>query len=74
MDDLDSQEKKKRTSDRRDESEDRRTGDRRKGDNREADRREVSRRKDFCPTCGDELTPTQYCIRCKIKVVKIRQT
>ena len=74
MEDLDSQEKKKRQSDRRDESEDRRTGDRRKGDNREADRREVSRRKESCPTCGDELTPTQYCVRCKIKVVIIRQT
>ena len=73
MDDLDSQENKKRASDRRDESDDRRKGDRRKGDSRVADRREVGRRKESCPTCGDELTPTQYCVRCKIRVVQIRQ-
>jgi hypothetical protein len=74
MDDLDSSEEKKRVAERRDESEDRRSGDRRGGDRRAADRREVSRRKESCPTCGDELTPTQYCVRCKIKVVIIRQT
>lgn len=72
MDDIETSEEKRRKSDRRDESEDRRGGERRQSDRRASGRREVSRRKDFCPTCGDELTPTQYCIRCKVKVIKIR--
>lgn len=66
------EDEKRRDPDRRDESEDRRGGERRQSDRRASGRREVSRRKDFCPTCGDELTPTQYCIRCKVKVIKIR--
>lgn len=73
MDNADLPEDEKRGNpDRRDESEDRRGGERRQSDRRASGRREVSRRKDFCPTCGDELTPTQYCIRCKVKVIKIR--
>lgn len=68
-----SEEEKRIKLERRDESEDRRKGERRKSDRRSAVRRETSRRKDFCPTCGEELTPTQYCIRCKVKVIRIKQ-
>lgn len=73
MDNTDlTEEEKRRESERRDESEDRRKGERRQSDRRATGRRETSRRKDFCPTCEGELTPTQYCIRCKVKVIKIR--
>jgi hypothetical protein len=46
--------------------------DRRMIERRRTERRKSGRRKDFCPTCGGELTPTAYCSSCKIRVVKIR--
>ncbi|HET6466258.1 MAG TPA: hypothetical protein VFH55_11675 [Nitrospiria bacterium] len=58
--------------DRRDPLRDRRQEDRRMNDRRKTDRRRSGRRKDFCPTCGGELTPTAYCPSCKIRVVKVR--
>ena len=68
-----SNEKRERV-DRRNPVDDRRRGDRRRGEQRKGDRRVAGRRKDFCPTCGGELTSTAYCPSCKIRVVKIRSS
>lgn len=63
---------KKRSGQRRDETIDRRQEDRRKGDRRQESRRAIERRKELCPVCSSELTPTLYCSSCKMKVIKIR--
>lgn len=64
---------KKRSGQRRDETIDRRQEDRRKGsDRRQGSRRAIERRREICPVCSAELTPTRYCASCKMKVIKIR--
>ena len=63
---------KKRSGQRRDETIDRRQEDRRKGDRRQGSRRAIERRREICPVCSAELSPTRYCASCKMKVIQIR--
>ncbi|MFQ5456166.1 MAG: hypothetical protein ACE5EA_08200 [Nitrospirota bacterium] len=58
--------------DRRDESIERRDAERRIKNRRIKERREITRRKEFCPACGEKLTSTLYCQRCKARIVRIR--
>ena len=58
--------------DRRNPIDDPRQNDRRNTDKRRGERRMGARRKECCPTCEDELTPTAYCPSCKVRVVRIR--
>lgn len=62
---------RRKDKERRDESHDRRQEDRRIKDRRTKERRVITRRKEFCPTCGERLTPTLYCKSCKARFVKI---
>jgi hypothetical protein len=64
--------KKRNPTERRDLAKERRAQERRDSDRRAQPRRRGARRKDFCPTCGTELTSQLYCSVCKARVVKIR--
>lgn len=68
------EEEKRVRWDRRDPLSDRRQAERRQREQRKGERRVSGRRKDLCPTCGGELTPTAYCPSCKVRVVKIRMS
>lgn len=63
---------KRSVADRRDLAEDRRNAERRREDRRSRNQRAGSRRKEFCPTCGTQLSPAMYCSVCKARVIKIR--
>lgn len=65
-------EERREVWDRRDTGIDRRLKDRRKEELRQRERRSGGRRKDFCPSCEGELTPTSYCTKCKVRVIKFR--
>jgi len=69
---METEEEKRERRDRRDPLNDPRQGDRRNRDQRKGERRVAGRRTDFCPTCGGQLTPTDYCSSCQVRVVKIR--
>jgi hypothetical protein len=58
---------------RRDESEDRRKEERRSTGRRVTDRRLRRRRDENCPTCGQLLTPEDYCPVCKVRVIRVRR-
>jgi len=62
----------RKKKERRDESEDRRGGDRRGEERRNRERRVGNRRRQDCPTCNSILNPRGYCLKCKVRVIKIR--